>query len=137
MMTQHEAWLKLTKEDPIDPDLPICDPHHHLWDHPDDLPEDRVPDSHRQVRHYLLKELLEDTGGGHNIEQTVFMECRSMYKKGWPTGTAPYRRDRVCAGYCRPECEWTIWEYCCRCRNCGFCRSHLGQCSSTCSWRHT
>jgi len=89
MVTQHEAWLRLTKEDPIDPDLPICDPHHHLWDYPDDLPEDRVPTYARQVRHYLLRELLEDTGGGHNIEQTVFMECGSMYKKDGPQELRP------------------------------------------------
>jgi L-fuconolactonase len=89
MTTKLEEWLRLTKEDPIDPDLPICDPHHHLWDHPDDLPEDRVPDTHRQVRHYLLKELLEDTGGGHRIEQTVFVECRSMYKKDGPQEMRP------------------------------------------------
>ena len=34
MVTEHEAWLKLTMENPIEPDMPICDPHHHLWDHP-------------------------------------------------------------------------------------------------------
>jgi predicted TIM-barrel fold metal-dependent hydrolase len=89
MATQLNEWLKLTREDPIDPDLPICDPHHHLWDHPDYLPEDRVPDTHRQLRHYMLKELLEDTGGGHRIEQTVFMECRSMYRKDGPQEMRP------------------------------------------------
>jgi len=83
-MFQLEAWLKLTKEDPIDPDLPICDPHHHLWDYPDELPEDFVPGFARQTRHYLLKELLEDVGGGHNIVRTVFMECWSMYRKDGP-----------------------------------------------------
>ena len=25
-------WLALTVEEPLEPDLPICDPHHHLWD---------------------------------------------------------------------------------------------------------
>ena len=81
MATQREAWLKLTKENPIDPDLPICDPHHHLWDYPDDYPEDQITPSHRHIRHYLLKDLLEDIGGGHNIIQTLFIECRSMYRK--------------------------------------------------------
>jgi predicted TIM-barrel fold metal-dependent hydrolase len=81
MTTRLEEWLKLTREDPIDPDLPICDPHHHLWDYPDSLPESIIPTYARQVPHFLLKDLLEDTGRGHNIEQTVFLECRSMYKK--------------------------------------------------------
>ena len=75
MVTEHEAWLMLTTEDPIDPGLPICDPHHHLWDHPGNR--------------YLIEELLQDTGGGHNIVQTVFVECRSMYKKDGPDEMRP------------------------------------------------
>ncbi len=30
-MRNHD-WLRLTVEEPLDPDLPICEPHHHLWD---------------------------------------------------------------------------------------------------------
>jgi predicted TIM-barrel fold metal-dependent hydrolase len=75
METEREAWLKLTIEEPIDPDLTICDPHHHLWDRPNDR--------------YLLEELLEDTGGGHRIVQTVFVECRSMYKDDGPQEIQP------------------------------------------------
>ena len=26
-------WLDLTIEETLEPDLPICDPHHHFWDH--------------------------------------------------------------------------------------------------------
>ena len=75
MVSEHEAWLGLTLEEPIDPDLPICDPHHHLWDRPNDR--------------YLLEDLLQDTGGGHHIVQTVFVECRSMYKKSGPEEMRP------------------------------------------------
>ena len=54
-----EAWLaKQAKEPILEPDLPIVDPHHHLWDHA----------NHR----YLLDELLADTGTGHNITATVY-----------------------------------------------------------------
>lgn len=53
---KHEAWLKLTLEEVLEPDLPICDPHHHL--NPNYLPE-----------HFLA-----DIGGGHNIVKTVFIE---------------------------------------------------------------
>ena len=84
MATQLEEWLKLTKEEPIDPGLPICDPHHHLWDYPVELPENRVRESARHWRHYLLKELLDDILKGHNIRQTVFIECGAMYKKDGP-----------------------------------------------------
>lgn len=75
MVTEREAWLALTTEDAIDPALPICDPHHHLWDHPNNR--------------YLLDDLLKDTGGGHNIVQTVFVECRSMYRRDGPQQTQP------------------------------------------------
>ena len=36
MPAELDAWLELTKEDALDPGLPICDPHHHLWDKPGD-----------------------------------------------------------------------------------------------------
>src|SRR4051812_19727395 len=63
------AWLaKRPTEAPLEPDLPIIDPHHHLWDTP-----------HRG--HYFLPELLADIGGGHNIVATVFLECQAMYRK--------------------------------------------------------
>ena len=75
MTSEREAWLALTVEDPMDPDLPICDPHHHLWDRP----------NHR----YLLEELLQDIGGGHQIIQTVFLECRSMYRCDGPQEMQP------------------------------------------------
>ncbi|MFC2005340.1 amidohydrolase family protein [Chloroflexota bacterium] len=75
MATEREAWLALIVEDPMDPELPICDPHHHLWDRPDSC--------------YLLEELLQDTGGGHHITQTVFVQCRSMYRKDGPLEMQP------------------------------------------------
>ena len=57
-------------EEIIEPTLPICDPHHHLWDFPNSR--------------YLLPELLEDLTSGHNIESTVFVECGSFYRAGGP-----------------------------------------------------
>lgn len=75
MTTDREAWLNLTVEEPIEPDLPICDSHHHLWDHQNDR--------------YLLEELLKDTGGGHRIVQTVFVECKAMYKESGPEEMQP------------------------------------------------
>jgi predicted TIM-barrel fold metal-dependent hydrolase len=75
MTSERDTWLQLTTEAPIDPDLPICDPHHHFWDRPDSR--------------YLLDELLEDIGGGHNITETVFIECSSMYRKDGPDLMSP------------------------------------------------
>ncbi len=61
-----DEWLEQVQEEILEPALPICDPHHHLWDHPDSR--------------YLLDELLADTGSGHNVVSTVFVECASMYR---------------------------------------------------------
>ena len=70
MTTQREAWLAQVVEDAIEPDLPICDPHHHFWD--------------REGDRYLLDQLTHDLGGGHNVTQTVFIECHSMYRASGP-----------------------------------------------------
>ncbi len=59
-------------EEILEPDLPICDPHHHLWDFP--------------TSRYLLPELLADAQGGHNVLSTVFVECGSFYRAGAPAG---------------------------------------------------
>jgi L-fuconolactonase len=66
-----EAWLAKQQEATIDPALPICDPHHHLWDFP--------------TNRYLLPELFGDIGSGHNVERTVFVECTAFYRAGGPT----------------------------------------------------
>ena len=31
-----QTWLALTREEPLEPALPIIDPHHHLWERPTD-----------------------------------------------------------------------------------------------------
>jgi len=64
-------WLALTSEPALEPDLPICDPHHHFWD----FRLERVP-----YQRYLLQELADDINGGHNVRSTVFIEARSMYR---------------------------------------------------------
>ncbi|MFT5507062.1 MAG: L-fuconolactonase [Hyphomicrobiaceae bacterium] len=68
MATLDDARLAASAESALEPDLPIIDPHHHLWDFP----------SHR----YLLEDILADAGSGHNIEQTVFLECAVFYRPG-------------------------------------------------------
>ena len=62
----REDWLALAREEILDPDLVIVDPHHHLWDFP----------AHR----YLLPEFLADAASGHRIASTVFVECTAFYR---------------------------------------------------------
>jgi L-fuconolactonase len=64
--SDHQTWLDRVQEEIIDPERSIVDPHHHLWRHPGIPP-------------YLLGDLMGDTGSGHNIEKTVFMECGAEY----------------------------------------------------------
>lgn len=73
------AWLaKRPSEKALEPDLPIIDPHHHLWDAPQ-----------RGRDRYFLPELLADTGGGHNIVSTVFLECQAMFRATGPDEMKP------------------------------------------------
>src|SRR6266567_5994650 len=72
----NEAWLAQQPSEPIlDPDLPIIDTHHHLWQRP----------QHR----YLLDDLLADLRRGHNVVATVFAECHSMYRADGPEAFRP------------------------------------------------
>ena len=64
-----QNWLGLTEEAALEPRLPIIDPHHHLWDRPGNR--------------YLLEDLVADTRA-HNVRQTVFVECTSMYRTSGP-----------------------------------------------------
>ncbi|MCH7843096.1 MAG: amidohydrolase family protein [Chloroflexi bacterium] len=73
-------WLALTQEPTLEPELPICDPHHHFWDlRPQSTPYQR----------YLLHELNGDIYSGHNVRSTVFLEARSMYRSGGPAELRP------------------------------------------------
>ncbi len=64
-------WLALTQEETLEPEIPICDPHHHLWDR---RPA-RIP-----YQTYLLDELFADLNSGHNVRSTVFVETNAMYR---------------------------------------------------------
>jgi L-fuconolactonase len=96
-------WLALRREEILEPDLPIVDPHHHLVDR-------------ENTGRYLLPDLLADTGSGHNITATVYLEWLSMYRAAGPAEMRPvgevefangvaamaasggYGKTRVCAG---------------------------------------
>lgn len=70
------AWLaRQPAEAILDPDRPIVDAHHHLWDRP----------KHR----YLLPELLADTGSGHRIVATVYIDCVAFYRADEPAWMKP------------------------------------------------
>lgn len=68
----------------LEPDLPIIDPHHHLWDLRPLLghfPEPRHDflEAIAGAPYYTFDELHADTRSGHNIVATVFLECGAFY----------------------------------------------------------
>ena len=65
-----DNWLGQTIEEVLEPDIPIVDPHHHLW--------------LRSGYTYLMPELAVDLDSGHNVVATVFAECHSMYRQDGP-----------------------------------------------------
>lgn len=65
-----DDWLAKLEEPVLEPDIPIIDPHHHLW--------------LRGGYTYLMPELAADLNSGHNIAETVFAECHSMYRQDGP-----------------------------------------------------
>jgi L-fuconolactonase len=71
----REEWLALRAEEPLEPDLPIVDAHHHLWDRPGER--------------YLFPEYLADMKSGHNIVASIYAQCRSMYRDAGPTEMRP------------------------------------------------
>lgn len=79
----REAWLAQRAEPILDPGLPIIDPHHHIWDQPD--------------QRYLLPELLADTGSGHDIRATVFIQCGAQYDMAEPPERRPLGETRFMA----------------------------------------
>ena len=63
----RQEWLNQHIEDPILPNIPIIDPHHHLWD--------------VGFGRYYIEELLEDiNSSGHNILSTVYIMSSSNTK---------------------------------------------------------
>jgi L-fuconolactonase len=78
------AWLDQRHEDILEPDLPIVDAHHHLWE--------------RESGRYLLEELRTDLGAGHNVRATVFIQCGYAYRSDGPPELRPVgETERVAA----------------------------------------
>ncbi|MCH8298453.1 MAG: amidohydrolase family protein [Chloroflexi bacterium] len=73
-------WLAQTPEETLEPEIPICDPHHHFW-------VSRPEPVHYQ--RYLLPDLAADITSGHNVRSTVFIEVRCEYRKDGPDEMKP------------------------------------------------
>ena len=66
----NPTWLAQYREDVIEPDLPIIDPHHHIWEEPGNP--------------YLFDDLASDLDSGHNVRATVFVQAHYGYRTDGP-----------------------------------------------------
>jgi L-fuconolactonase len=78
-------WLNLAIEPVLEPDLPIIDAHHHLWDF--------------GGFHYMFDELLGDVTGGHNVIATVYAQCSAMYRASGPEPLRPVGETEFVNGF--------------------------------------
>ncbi|VVT10363.1 amidohydrolase family protein [Erythrobacter sp. EC-HK427] len=68
-------WLALSRESVLEPELPIVDTHHHLWEQHDEP--------------YLLQAFEEDLRDGHNVVASVCVEAHYGYRTEGPDSLAP------------------------------------------------
>ena len=80
----RQDWLDKTREEILEPGLPVVDAHHHLWDRPG--------------ARYLFDDFLDDTRSGHDIRATVFVQCRSMVRAAGPEALRPVGETEFVAG---------------------------------------
>lgn len=78
-MGLNDSWLAQVEEEALEPDLPICDAHHHLWG----------KRNHHSAPRYLLPDFLADIDRGHNIVSTIFVDSHAMYRADGPPEMAP------------------------------------------------
>ncbi len=78
----------------IEPELPILDAHHHLWNR-----------SGHGPGAYLLDDLLGDTTSGHNVVKTVFVECHAEYRREGPEHLRPVGEVAFVAGIAQASAE--------------------------------
>lgn len=87
-------WLrKEIPEEVLEPELPIVDPHHHLWDARRWASKIR----YRQ-KLYTLHEILEDVYDGHNVVGTVYVQANSFHWRDGPEEFRPVGEVEVCQG---------------------------------------
>ena len=77
-------WLARVQEAALEPELPICDAHHHLFDLPG------FP--------YMLPQFLEDLASGHQVQSSVYVECTAFYRAGGEPALRPVGETEFAAG---------------------------------------
>ncbi|HEX7885792.1 MAG TPA: amidohydrolase family protein [Phenylobacterium sp.] len=98
----------------LEPELPIVDPHHHLWDmraFMAQAPDHPFMTAIQPAGRYLLDELMADTTSGHNILATVFLECGAFYKADGPVELRPVGETEVVNGVAAMSASGTYGDF--------------------------
>ena len=66
----NAAWLAQHVEEILEPEIPIIDPHHHIWNQPGNV--------------YSVDDLSADVSSGHNVLATVFVQAHHGYRTTGP-----------------------------------------------------
>ena len=85
-----DDWLALSQEAALDPEIPIVDPHHHLWD--------------RGGHTYLPAQFAQDAAG-HRLLASVYVECLSHYYDAGPVPLRPAGETAYVAGWARANAQ--------------------------------
>ncbi|ALM84235.1 amidohydrolase [Bordetella sp. N] len=70
-----KSWCARRNEAALDPELPIIDSHHHFYDD--------------ERGRFLLAEMQEEVGQGHNIVATVYLQHKAGYRQDGPVAMRP------------------------------------------------
>ena len=71
----REDWLARAQEEVLAPGQPVFDCHHHLWD--------------RSEGRYHAEDLMADTGAGHDVRASLYVQCRTGYRTEGPEALRP------------------------------------------------
>jgi predicted TIM-barrel fold metal-dependent hydrolase len=85
MYVWDDSWLASQPEAALEPELPIIDPHHHLWER-------------EGMSRYMLDDLHADTGAGHHVVATVFVDCMWGYRETGPEHLRPVGETETVTG---------------------------------------
>jgi len=85
--SEHKAWIAQVTEPALEPNLVICDAHHHLW----------LDEGHTGWA-YPLEDFLAHTGSGHKVAHSVYLECGAQYHRNGPQRLQPVGETAWVAG---------------------------------------
>jgi L-fuconolactonase len=86
-LAELDAWHASAREEVIEPERLIVDPHHHMW--------------RRPPQAFELPELMAELESGHDVRATVFVQNNAGYREDWPEPLRPVGETEYIDGFAR------------------------------------